>query len=407
MSARSRRFEAVTTVPAFILGAGLNALGVARSLGRHGIPVVVCHSFIRDIADRSRYVTPIILDEDARLALGALLTHAQAFAQRPVLFATSDQYVRLVSEYRNVLAQRFRFLIPEEGVIETVTDKSKFAAFAREHQWPIPATFIPTTEDEVRRNAEQLRYPLVIKPALSYEWSRSKVVKERFRIGKIVRVETPAELIGKWNDLKDTSRALVIQEWIPGGDDQLFHYYSYRSSHDKETIGDLVSQRLRIYPIHGGVGTFVRATSDAELASISRVVLSELRFVGASTVCFKRDAVTKEYKIVEINGRLPQAHSLFQMCGIDLPYIMYKDLLGHVEPIPQLRNLGNKWVSIQLDAPAVWSYWRAGELTLPSWLASLRGTKMCAEFAWDDWKPFFFAVQALAQRMWGRLRRRS
>ena len=44
------------TTPAFVLGGGVNALEVVRSLGRHRIPVTLFSNDVSKLARRSRYV---------------------------------------------------------------------------------------------------------------------------------------------------------------------------------------------------------------------------------------------------------------------------------------------------------------------------------------------------------------
>jgi hypothetical protein len=50
-----------TPAPAFVLGGGLLALGLIRSLGRHGVPVTVLKEGEADISFHSRYVRGIAL----------------------------------------------------------------------------------------------------------------------------------------------------------------------------------------------------------------------------------------------------------------------------------------------------------------------------------------------------------
>ncbi len=378
------------TLPVFILGAGLGALAMVRSLGRRGIPVYVFDTTGQDIAYNSRYAKSVTLPngESFDSVVRKLIRLAHRLGQTPILFMTSDHYMLEVSRLRDDLSDHFRFLLPQASVVKTVVDKSLFACFAKAHGFPVPFTLTPKTSKEIAGLSERLNYPVLIKPAISSEWMREDF-RERFGLRKAVVVSSPRELAQRWMQLHGTSRRLVIQEMIPGPENLHFNYYSYRRDRDSRSIG-LVYQKLRAFPIRNGAATFLRVVQNGQLAEISERILTTLGFTGISSVCFKKDMVSGEYKIYEINGRMLVCNSVYQMCGIDLPYIMYRDLLNGGESSPSLRNIGAKWVALSLDLAAFWSYWRSGEVTLLAWLRSLPGTRMCAEFALDDPKPFLY-----------------
>ena len=399
-------FPQPAKTPAFVLGGTLNGLGVARSLGKRGVPVYVFDRYEDDVAFASRYVRPVVLphaDDPTRLT-EALYRQADAFEESPVLFVTSDYYLRFASENREALARRCLMHIPEVEAVNIATDKTRFAAFATAHDLPVPRTFTGSTVRHVARAGAELRYPALIKPAFPPDWTRPEFVA-RFGRTKAVFVYSRSELIERWRELRDSGATLLIQEVIPGADDQTYSYYTYRRPNG-ESVG-LAVQKLRIYPIGRGVGTCLRVVENADLARIAAKLVSQLDYKGVSSVCFKKDALTGEYKIYELNGRLPLGHNVFHACGVDLPYVMYRDALGHRDAISPVRTAGQKWVALSLDMPAAWAYWKAGELTLSGWLRSLAGTKACAEFAIDDWGPVWFYFRRLLAKARDRLRGRN
>jgi carbamoylphosphate synthase large subunit len=72
-------------------------------------------------------------------------------------------------------------------------------------------------------------------------------------------------------------------------------------------------------------------------------LLRKLGFHGVSQVEFKLDPRTGEFKLIEVNPRLWQWHSLSGSCGVDLTYIAYRDLIGQ-PPAPQRMTVeGRRW----------------------------------------------------------------
>jgi predicted ATP-grasp superfamily ATP-dependent carboligase len=377
------------SVSAVVLGRGINALGVVRSLGRNGVRVFVADPAPDNIAYRSRYAEHVAIPDyvapEAQVAALADLAGRQA--EPPVLIPTSDRAIGLVARFRERLQGYFRFLLADESAIRTVLDKCEFAKFTREHDLPAPAGYVPETSAEARELAFTLRYPVVLKPALSFAWDA--------RGRHVERAAGPEELLRHWNGRNGD--ALLIQEMIEGADDQHFSFCVYRGADGRELAAILVN-KIRVFPVGGGAGTFLRVVRDDTMERIGRLALDELGFVGAASVCFKRDATTGRPLIHEINGRLPQWHAVFQVSGVDLPYLMYRDQLGEpVAPRP-VCAAGKGFALFENDVRAFRSYHHRKQWSLRRWLVSYRGTSV-AEFAWDDRAPFYFVMRRMLRAL--------
>lgn len=359
-----------------MLGGTINALGVVQSLGRRNVPTYVVRGGACEIAPHSRYARELRLPsgQPGTALVDGLLSAAETAGTRPVLFLTSDAYLRVVSRYRDQLSDAFLFHLPTDEAVETVVDKALFASFAEQHGLPVPRTAIVRRLEEARALAEPLRFPVVVKPNISGVWGHG---------AKIFRVADLASLAGRCAALAGSCESLVVQESLESPDSEHFSFYSYRTP-DRGEIASVTLQKLRVLPIHAGAGVFARVVDDAELVRAGREALDALDYLGASSVCFKTDGASGRRLIYEINGRLPAGHAAFRLAGIDLPYLVYSDLLG-VRRVPQPSGAtGGKWVTLAGDFRAFADYRRAGELTLRDWIASYRGVKVCAELALDD-----------------------
>ena len=82
-------------------------------------------------------------------------------------------------------------------------------------------------------------------------------------------------------------------------------------------------------------------------------LLREVGFHGISQVEFKRDPRDGVYKLMEINPRLWQWHGLAAACGVDLPRIAYRDLLGVPQEAARMNGDGKRWaISLMSGSPA-------------------------------------------------------
>ena len=401
-------------IPAVVLGGGHNALGVFRSLGRKGIKVTAVHTNKRDVALRSKFCTALIApydprDESDRYADFLLSLPSSS---RPALIATGDAEVLAASRYRERLLTRYRYIMPTHDVIEALIDKRLFSKLAVRHGMLVPRSYEIERDDDVAAAAGEIVYPCVIKPARSHAWGNAEF-QSRFgnnRGGWIKRlvVGSREEFLELYPQVAAFERRLIVQEYIEGGDDALYDFYSYLDE-NSEPLGCLMLQKIRTLPIDGdGIGTCVKTVWDEALARTALRFLKAICYRGNSAVCFKRCPRTGQFYLIEVNARLALHHSLAEYCGVDLSYMAYLDAAGIRPPAasPPRRNV--RWLSLWDDLAAFRRYRRRGDLSFLSWLASLKGEKTHCFFAWDDFRPSVLkTVEALAVETFGRGRIRS
>ena len=105
-------------VGAVVIGGDYQGLGIARSLGRHGIPVCVIDDEV-SIARASRFVQDTIRVRDLRTEQGLLDALAQAHAKLGlsgwVLYPTREETVAGIAANRDALQRDFRVPTPGAG----------------------------------------------------------------------------------------------------------------------------------------------------------------------------------------------------------------------------------------------------------------------------------------------------
>ena len=218
----------------------------------------------------------------------------------------------------------------------------------------------------------------------------------------MILARNAVELGRYYTELTGYGTNILVQEYIDGPDREHYSYVSYRDSDSREIAG-VGLRKIRVCPIHAGVGTFVEVSEDAELAAESKNLLDKLNFQGISSVCFKREISSGKLIMHEVNGRFPQVHSGSQLCGINLPYVAYQNTLSQNVNIERVSYANKKWILLHLDIDAFRRYRRLGELSTLDWLKSLWQVRACAEFAWDDLRPFLFFLKCTVRRIWIRI----
>ena len=386
----------VLSSPAYVLRLGPAGLTVIRALGRSGIPVVSFHSDPHDPAGRSRFARPRILPPiDARedAWLNALLEEGRRLDPvKGVVFPIGDEGWLFLARHRETLRPYFRFALPDADNLEEWPGKPFQYRAAVEAGVPVPRTFFPRTEEEALAAAAALGFPCIIKPAYSHLW------RSAYGWKKLAFVTTPDELAVGWRDAARYGLAVMLQEYIPGGDDQVYTFSAYldRRSHPL-AVG--VMRKIRQYPPHFGAACCGMSVVDPATAEPLREMgLTLLRTIGFHGICgveFKWDSA-RGFQFIEANVR-PGTMTTAVMLdgGLNLAAIAYHDLLGQPVPPPPPLRRGRKVVLIGRDVKSFRYYKARGELTWWQWVRSLLGRTREYYWGWDDPAPFIASVRRL------------
>jgi D-aspartate ligase len=369
------------TVGALVIGGEHPGLGIARSLGRRGIPVYVLDDQ-HSISKFSRYATRVIRVRDLRdeaTTVDAVLEVGQRLGLKGwVLFPTRDETVAAFSRHRSRLAEFFRVTTPDWDCVRWAWDKTNTHILAKELGIPAPETWNPRSLEEL--SALYPRLPLAIKPA----------VKENFFYAtgaKAWRADTPEQLnqlfIKASQQIKPEE--IMVQEIIPGDGERQFSYCAF--FRDGRPHSTLVAVRKRQHPREfGRAATYVESIELPVIEELAERFLKAINYYGLVEIEFKQDPRDGQYKLLDVNARTWGFHSLGFPAGVDFPYLLYADQLG--EQLDHCRGQsGIGWLRLITDLPTAWSQLLLGQLGVGSYLNSLQRTRVESVFCWKDPLP--------------------
>ena len=369
-----------------VLGAQAHGpLGIFRSLGRLGIPVHALDTEPKAAPASSRYLRSRTVADlsgsTPETLIGALLWLADRFDRPAILIPTSDHTTLLVDACRDVL--HGRYLLPRQpaGLASALADKRTMATLATAHGVPTPNVVIPVGVGDVRAYAADARFPVMLKGIDG--------VRLRERTGhKMVIVEEPAELVRLYERMEDPSdRNLMLQEYIPGGDYDVWMFNGYFDD-DSECLIGFTGKKLRQTPIHTGATSLGVVIPNSDVEETTAGWMHALGYRGILDIGYRFDARDGQYKVLDVNPRIGATFRLFvARNGMDVARAMYLDLTG--QPVPTADPwTGRRWINEGADLMSSIRYRREGSLGIRGWLASLRGIREGAYFARDDARPF-------------------
>ncbi len=337
-----------THPPAVVCDASfVNGLTAIRSLGRMGAPVFAVDHRPSALGFRSRYAFALPSPDpgtDTAAYIDLLGELGDAIGRPTPILPTHDPPVNAIGSHRQELGDRYLCPFPDQDTLVRVQSKREQLERAAAAGVDTPKTAHPRSVDEALAAADAIGYPLLVKPS-NPDGFRRRFQRQAFRC------ETSQELERAYTDAEPFEP--MVQELIPGGDDELYTVGSYIGT-DGVVLGLFSGRKLRQSP--PGVGTcrvgeavWVQENVDAAVR-----LLRAFEFHGVSQVEFKRDPRDGRYKLMEINPRLWLWHGLAAALGVDFARIAYLDLLGmRGEPVTTEGKQG-RWAITFLagEAPA-------------------------------------------------------
>lgn len=378
-------------LPVVLLGGAVNAVSVARSMGRRGRAVRALPEHHGQLPLRaSRWVTdcpPLPADRPVRDSWDAWL------AELPpsVVIPCGDLGIEHVIERRAQLVEQGH--APAEGdddFLRAVLDKERTYELADRAGVEHPRTASAASVDDALAAAAVLGYPLGLKPRFSHRFATLGTRT------KAVVVQSEPDLVRELTWLIEAGAEMLLTEIVPGPEDAFCSYYGYVDSSGQELL-HYTKRKLRQYPARFGNGTYHLTEHVPEAAALGRAFFREAGLRGLGNVEFKRDERDGRLKLIECNPRITAASELVRRSRVDLAEIVYAGALGRHAPQGPIRYGLHQWVPLQ-DLRALGDYRREGTLTVPQWLGSLRGRQSLPLFALSDPTPSLVNAAQVGKR---------
>jgi predicted ATP-grasp superfamily ATP-dependent carboligase len=381
--------------PAVVVGLDcITGLQTARILERRGVPVIGIARDPSHFACRTRVCAQTYRAETSGVALvEALERLAPTLPQPGVLYPCTDAAVLALSRERERVLPRYRLVLPEPDVVETLVDKVRFLELAQRIGLPIPRTFLIRDRAGAQAAAAGLAWPAVVKPP----W-KSPAWQQATR-AKAFRVETPAELLELHERFASVVPVLIAQEWVAGGESELYSCNCYYGREGRP-LATFVARKIRQWPPGTGTSSLGEEVRNDEVLRATLQLFDAVGYRGLGYVEMKRDPRTGRHLVIEPNvGRPTGRSAIAEAGGVELLYTMHCDATERALPAARVqRFVGARWIYWRHDLQAALFAWRRGELTLREWARSWRGRKAEAVFSWSDPEPFAADVGRIAAR---------
>jgi predicted ATP-grasp superfamily ATP-dependent carboligase len=386
-----------TTVPALTLKVGdypihHGGLGIARTLGRVGVPIYGVHEDRFAPAGLSRYATGRFVwrtgdqhrHQDQLLA--GISEVADWIGRPAVLIPTDDHAAIFVADHAEMLRRWFLFPPQSLSLVRELTDKAALYERCRSLGVPLPVAAMVSRSDQLESFAARTSFPVVAKRASPWLLPNGR------RAASTQVIRQPSELLRL-----DTSSPLLLQEYIPDqhAEDWLFHAYCDAAS---ECVLAFTGRKLRSFPPGAGETALGWSVNNPTLEREARSLLRSLGYSGVASLDYRFDKRDGTYKLLDVNPRVGAVFRLFEtVAGIDVIRALHLDMTGRA--VPAGRPVDGRVLAVEgYEIRSAWSGLRSGDLTVQTWLSSWRSIRETAWLTRDDPLPVLVALARLAGR---------
>jgi D-aspartate ligase len=388
--------------PAVLLQSGHHGgLGIARSLGRLGVPVYAVDTDRWTPAFSSRYCRGhFTLKFDSgptRPAVARLLEIGWQLGRRPLLIPTTDQAAIWVAEHAETLREAFRFPRQDATMVRTLCDKGRMQELARRCGVPVARWVVPRSKDDVLEFAGSAAFPVMVK-ATDAERFRRRTGGTKFL------THTRAELLELYSKAEDRENPnLLLQEFIPGEDWMFDGYFDW----DSRCLFGVTGKKIRRLPVDTGVTSLGICLHNETVERTTVDFMKAIGYRGILDIGYRRDSRDGQYKVLDVNPRIGCTFRLFAGAdGMDVARALYFNLTGR-PVIASAAAEGRKWIVEDFDLLSALRSLMNGRLTWKDWGHSLRGIDETACFALDDPLPFLLMWAADGRELYRWLRCRT
>jgi D-aspartate ligase len=255
--------------------------------------------------------------------------------KKVLVISTNETYAEFLMKNKENLAKNLVYAYPENHVLLTLTNKEKFYKTYKNKGLEFPETFYFDCSKNTLLPST-LTFPIILKPAnvVTYNHLNFEGKNKIYKIENQLDLEKTIKRIIK-SGYKDR---LIIQEFIPGDDSNLFDAVVYVDRHGKVKIQSFAQIGLqeRTKSMVGNAAVLINGFNTTNGNSIEMMkkikqFMENIPYHGFAEFDLKYDIRTNSFKVLEINVRQGRCSYYVSALGANLVKTLVDDLIYQVD----------------------------------------------------------------------------
>ncbi len=289
-----------------------------------------------------------------------------------IVFVTRDEEVYWLAEHADMLPPHLLWYRNSPELIKCLDNKILSAQLASSCGLRVPSSY-PIFQKAIPSG---FVFPGIIKP--------SGIPPNNFPHKNLI-VEDGDGFYTALDTYPCLFNASVLQEYIPGGDDQVYQCTALIGTRGT-MLGSIEIRKLRQYPVKRGIACFAYTLLHRELSDLCNRLVQQSGITGFISVEFKKDYRNGQWVFIEANLRMPGYNSLFECTDINFARMYISDLLGEYRHSEKLENSRKYyWMREELDLSNVVN--KRVNIGIIGWLKDIIRTDAFAFWHSDDPMP--------------------
>lgn len=253
------------------------------------------------------------------------------------ILALGDVTMKLLEDNYSELVKYAQMVIPGFQEYNIAADKLKTMQYCMKHNINCPATINPEVED-VDTFILEYGFPLILKP--------------RVGVGSVgvLKVENRSHYDAVYTGHHQRHGPLLLQEYVQS---DVVQYQAVCFCDGKASLkGCVVVTKNRYYPVKGGTGTCTMTINNEAITSMAEKLLKGIGWVGAADIDILYDLKDQQYKVVEINPRVPSNIKLAFRSGVDFAAMYIQSAVAGT--FPEVRSYKENVILRNILTETLW-----------------------------------------------------
>lgn len=256
-------------------------------------------------------------------------------AKTLLLLGSDDVHARVFSSNKERL-ERAGYVVPyiDFDLLDVITQKRRFYELCEELDIDYPKTwYFDCSDSSLDMPVESFSYPLIAKPSNSAQFQEATIPHKK----KIYEIQDAEELDRVWKSIRDSDydNQLVIQDFIPGGDENIHTLTLFADKNGDTVVGAGGTVCLQDHdPTALGNPLCIMGEKVDAIYEAGAKFLKAVGYHGFANFDIKYDPRDGSYRFFEVNTRCGRNTYYLSLAGRNFVTLFVEDfILGHsVEP---------------------------------------------------------------------------
>ncbi len=252
-----------------------------------------------------------------------------------ILISTNETYTEFISKNKEKIHKSYIYNFPSVEIIKSLTNKENFYKTYKNSYLSFPETIYFDCKNKTDILAS-LSYPVIVKPANVVEYNHLKFSGKN----KIYKIDSKKELFKVIDKIKEGGYKdkLIIQEFIPGDDSNLFDSVVYVNKDGKVEFMSFAQIGLqeRTNSMVGNAAVLINGfnTTKGDILKQSKSIkkfMESIGYLGFAEIDMKYDYRDNTFKVLEINARQGRCSYYLTSLGKNLVKTIVDDCLYDIK----------------------------------------------------------------------------